>query len=700
MAEQLRKVLSDEHFNDFKMNVKRGYEELFHKITLQEMKRFDSLMQPHMAGMNVDVEKWIFNLSDVQLPWFVQNTLALGDKFNLPVRNDKIATEQFIANFEPKFQTLGKRYRVELRNRVCNILTNFKKSPTKRNTVDEIMKANHEATKTFLGSNPHLLVLNADKCNVTVVMLRSDYDRKMDDLLNDTTTYLPLNHDPTASIQEKVNKLFSHWQEQHYITNGQGKWYRKYNSVCSKLYGLVKIHKDGYPIRPIVASIGSPTYNLSKMVCKILKNVVGKSHRTIKNATELVKKIRKVRLPANFVLISLDVVSLFTNIPKELVISAVHKRWAKIKKFTNLPKDEFIVGLTMVLDECCFQFNGKFYRQVFGSPMGSPASPVFADLVLEILEEEVIPKLRFRLPFYWRFVDDIITAVPADKVNEVKDAFNKYNKNIQFTVESEKDNRISFLEVLCIRDGRSIKTDWYHKDTWSGRYLNFKSHLPSTYKRNTVTLLTQKIFLLSEPEFYDKNLDLLRETLKRNLYPSGLMESLIKSSREKFMKNEKTPVKEKLPIVAVPYVKGLFEKLKAACKNDVMLVGKGDNSLKKSVFSKLKEPTPKLNQSELVYSIPCSCGYTYVGQTLQFLKTRTGQHRYNIKAKNKDHSALCDHAITSGHTPLWDQTEIVFRESNQKKRDILEMIAIKKTPNCLNKQTDCILLPATYNNII
>ncbi|XP_037048989.1 uncharacterized protein LOC119083380 [Bradysia coprophila] len=322
-------------------------------------------------------------------------------------------------------------------------------------------------------------------------------------------------------------------------------------------------------------------------------------------------------------------------------------------------------------------------------------------MACEILEDEVIRKLKFKLPFYVRYVDDILTAVPADKVNEIKTTFNSYNQHIQFTVDVERDQKISFLELWCIRDGRSIKTDWYHKDTWSGRYLNFKSHLPTAYKRNTVTLLAEKILLLSEPEFHNKNFELLRETLAKNMYPNGLVECMIKKAHEKFTKNgDVKPIKEKLPIAAVPYVKGLFEKLKAICKDDVMLVGKGDNTLKKSIFSRLKDPTPKLHCSHLVYCIPCSCGYKYVGQTLQLLKDRIYQHKYNISIKNSNHSALCDHAITNNHTPLWDKVKIVVRESQQKKRDILEMIAVKKTPNCLNKHTDCIMLSTAYNNVI
>lgn len=94
-----------------------------------------------------------------------------------------------------------------------------------------------------------------------------------------------LDRDPTASIQDKVNKLLTHWQELNYITDCQGKWYRRYISICSKMYRLVKIHKEGLPIRP-------PTYNQSKMFANIIKNVVGKSNRNIKNATQLVNKVQ------------------------------------------------------------------------------------------------------------------------------------------------------------------------------------------------------------------------------------------------------------------------------------------------------------------------------------------------------------------------------------------------------------------------
>ena len=38
----------------------------------------------------------------------------------------------------------------------------------------------------------------------------------------------------------------------------------------SKAYGLIKIHKNSFPIRPIISDINSPVYNISKFFTQFL----------------------------------------------------------------------------------------------------------------------------------------------------------------------------------------------------------------------------------------------------------------------------------------------------------------------------------------------------------------------------------------------------------------------------------------------
>ncbi|CAI5693976.1 unnamed protein product [Oreochromis niloticus] len=57
------------------------------------------------------------------------------------------------------------------------------------------------------------------------------------------------------------------------------------------IYGLPKIHKEGVPLRPIVSSINSATYNIAKHLATILAPLVGNTPHHIKNSTDKVQKL-------------------------------------------------------------------------------------------------------------------------------------------------------------------------------------------------------------------------------------------------------------------------------------------------------------------------------------------------------------------------------------------------------------------------
>jgi len=75
------------------------------------------------------------------------------------------------------------------------------------------------------------------------------------------------------------------------------------------------------------------------------------------------------------------------------------------------------------MDSTFFTFNKIMYKQIFGTPMGSPLSPIIADIVMQDLEKSAIEKLPFELPFFYRFVDDIIFAAPSDMLDVALDTF-------------------------------------------------------------------------------------------------------------------------------------------------------------------------------------------------------------------------------------------------------------------------------------
>jgi len=62
--------------------------------------------------------------------------------------------------------------------------------------------------------------------------------------------------------------------------------------------------------------------------------------------------------------------------------------------------------------------------------MGSPLSSIIADLIIQDLEREMLGKLDFRLPFYFRYVDDILTAVPKTAIDSIVDKFNAHHPRL------------------------------------------------------------------------------------------------------------------------------------------------------------------------------------------------------------------------------------------------------------------------------
>lgn len=127
-------------------------------------------------------------------------------------------------------------------------------------------------------------------------------------------------------------------------------------------------------------------------------------------------------------MVSLDVMtSLFMNVLLDLAIEGISNRWSYIE---NIQKDEFISTIKFVLSSTYFTFNEKIYKQTFDMPMGSPLSPVVADIVMQDLEEQSLTISGSIISFYLRYVDDIILAASANEIAQILNAFNGYHNRL------------------------------------------------------------------------------------------------------------------------------------------------------------------------------------------------------------------------------------------------------------------------------
>ena len=262
------------------------------------------------------------------------------------------------------------------------------------------------------------------------------------------------------------------------------------------LYGSVKIHKDGYPLRPIVSTIGTATYDIAWYVSKILTPYVNSMPSYLKNTAHFLEKLKEIKIEDDEVMISFDIKSLFTNVPIGPSIAEIHKLLQNdtdLHKRTPLKIDSIMSLVHICLTITSFQFRGKHYELMDGLPMGSPVSPCVANIFIAHLEQKALKDFPCPPKIWLRFVDDIFSIIKKDVVASFLAHLNKQHEAITFTVEKEENRELPFMDTKVHRTGNQLATTVYRKPTHTGRYLDYASHHPGSSKKAVVHALAKRI---------------------------------------------------------------------------------------------------------------------------------------------------------------------------------------------------------------
>ena len=63
---------------------------------------------------------------------------------------------------------------------------------------------------------------------------------------------------------------------------------------------------------------------------------------------------------------------------------------------------------------------------------------------------------------------------------------NSLDPFLKFTLETETQNKLNFLDVLIRKENNKIITSWYRKPSNTLNFTNWNSFRPKTHKINTV----------------------------------------------------------------------------------------------------------------------------------------------------------------------------------------------------------------------
>ena len=243
--------------------------------------------------------------------------------------------------------------------------------------------------------------------------------------------------------------------------------------MCQGRAGSERI-AEGQPGKKIaevsVSTIGSVNYNLAKEMTRILNPLTGTTPSHILNSTHFVQLSRNVKLDDEDLMVSFDVCSLFTKVPIDEAMLIVAKKLEEDESLgdrTSLTPSSICQLTELCLQTTYFQQNGKLWEQCDGAAMGSPLSPVVANLYMEAFEQEAIERALDKPKLWVRYVDNtfVIWQHGQDKLESFLELLNNMRDPIKFTIEIEQNGQLPFMDVLVEKGGEQLTTSVYRKHT-------------------------------------------------------------------------------------------------------------------------------------------------------------------------------------------------------------------------------------------
>ncbi|VDM00332.1 unnamed protein product [Schistocephalus solidus] len=255
----------------------------------------------------------VHNLSSHRLTQQQLAVLSYDAKFN----TKDARPEDFIASFESALQKCDavEECKNAMRQQVVNLLLQHQRQTT-------ISKA-EERELLKIRKIEDIVTLPADKGRSTVVMDRSEYGATLSNLLMDKESYLPSTTSDFKKLVNSINKTVDKLRKAGALNRTEALATKATDAAMARFYGLPKVHKPGVALRPIVSLRGTPTFGLSKWLYQRLCFLTKDSKWTVKSADELLTRIKHLEVEADEVMVSFDVILLFTSIPPALAIDTI-----------------------------------------------------------------------------------------------------------------------------------------------------------------------------------------------------------------------------------------------------------------------------------------------------------------------------------------------------------------------------------------
>ena len=553
-----------------------------------------------------------------------------------------------------------------------------------------------------------ITIRKADKTASLVLLPTDDYYRKLDEILADTSKFQRIKKNPIDDIKREANNIIERINassDSIHLPLISGDYEPGY------LYGNVKTHKQGNPLRPIISQVTLPTYSLAKTMNKILAPFVPTKY-CVNSSLEFLDLLRRSSKGGNIA--SIDAESLFTNVPVdetiEMILDRVY-RDAEAPKL-NIPEEALKSLLQICTKKAPFiTHRNELYTQVDGVAMGSPLGPLFANFYMGVVEERVFSSIP-PPPTYCRYIDDTFVAVQREEdVHHIIEEFQNHSV-LRFTHENSVNGVLPYLDVLISDYHQDIKTSVYRKATNTGLCLNGISECPKRYKTSVIdTYIKRALTHCSNWQLTTEELNNVSKILVNNGYSNKDIEKRICIALNKwYAGNIPTVTTENIKLFYRAYYHKNYKKDEGALHSIIRNhVSPTDEStrIQLNIYYKNKKssqlllrnnpapPPNDLKKRNVVYHFRCQevgCSHSYIGMTTTRLSKRLSCHLQEgaiYRHYQQHHNKLLTRDI------IVCSTRILQSAPDHLRLRYLEALYILDLKPSLNTTQEAFLLPTT-----
>lgn len=677
----ITRILHQTEYENFIFNLE---EETITKVRLdkrRKINKFKNLSKYRRNHRNIEATEDKFtNLTNITFNKEERDLLNRGGKHGLKEKPNLLMNA-----IEIETQIKGTQQEKELRKECINFIKNEERRINREINTNKNKNKDYRIIrqiKNKIESN-NLIVTKADKNAGMVILHKNDYISKTEEFMKNNH-YNIINKNPLNNLILKVKSCINNTRDtiMKYTeyNNYQMKQIVPMNNKLPTLYAMPKLHKENIPIRPIVTSINTPTYNLSKIILKIFNKMKYKTKHTIKNSTELVDTLKTQNQLDKCKLISFDIVNLYSNVCiKETLNIIKHILQEEIQDNTDIENILHMIE-TITNNNFC-TFNNKVYSINEGLPMGSPISGLLANIYIDYIENQYI--LNDKNPYFkklriWkRYMDDIICIWDGESEDLIKlhDYINGLREKLKFTIEQETNNKINFLDLTIKRLEHQIEYEIYRKPTQINNIISYTSNHHIQHKNAALNTYINRLHKIPlKDEAFQKELKYIKQLAKEHQFPEKHVDKII--HKYKIRQDPLYKPKEQKDIIyrCITYNDTNKRLEKLFYRNNIKLVYKTRGTLN-NILNNAKDKIDTSNNSG-IYRINCKdCNAIYIGQTGRQLKTRINEHKKNIT------SNVYQHRINSGHNIDYENTKLLHKCQKGKRMDLLEVLEICRHEN-------------------